>query len=198
VTGLEPGHVTGSALTFRTGCSPIVAGPSRPWSPWSRLPTCWECPPGEWSGWLSSWRPVVVAVAVSEMAAHLGAQVTVFRERPLDAGPYSFVWADTLTVKVREDSREVNVHALIAIGVDAPFGQKLFHVAVGQSVPQIPAHCDHDRIRREPESGEAGPRRWRLRVATTHQHSLAEPVIGLRNSASRRGRGTAPLGAVSV
>ncbi len=43
----------------------------------------------------------------------------MFRERPLDAGPYSFVWADTLTVKVREDSRVVNVHALIATGVNA-------------------------------------------------------------------------------
>jgi len=36
---------------------------------------------------------------VSEMAAHLDAQVKAFRERPLDAGPYIFVWADALTVK---------------------------------------------------------------------------------------------------
>lgn len=56
---------------------------------------------------------------VSEMAAHLDAQVSAFRERPLDAGPYTFVWADALTVKVREDSRVVNVHALIATGVNA-------------------------------------------------------------------------------
>src|SRR5690348_14109919 len=40
---------------------------------------------------------------VSEMAAHLDAQVSTFRERPLEAGPYTFVWADALTVKVRED-----------------------------------------------------------------------------------------------
>jgi transposase-like protein len=56
---------------------------------------------------------------VSEMAAHLDAQVSAFRERPLDAGPYTFVWADALTVKVREDGRVVNVHALIATGVNA-------------------------------------------------------------------------------
>jgi putative transposase len=56
---------------------------------------------------------------VSEMAAHLDAQVKAFRERPLDAGPYTFVWADALTVKVREDGRVVNVHALIATGVNA-------------------------------------------------------------------------------
>jgi transposase-like protein len=56
---------------------------------------------------------------VSEMAAHLDAQVSAFRQRPLDAGPYTFVWADALTVKVREDGRVVNVHALIATGVNA-------------------------------------------------------------------------------
>jgi putative transposase len=56
---------------------------------------------------------------VSEMAAHLDAQVTAFRERPLDAGPYTFVWVDALSVKVREDGRVVNVHALIATGVNA-------------------------------------------------------------------------------
>jgi putative transposase len=42
-----------------------------------------------------------------------------FRQRPLDAGPYTFVWADALTVKVREGGRVVNVHALIATGVNA-------------------------------------------------------------------------------
>src|SRR3954468_18649816 len=56
---------------------------------------------------------------VSEMAAHLDAQVAAFRERPLDAGPYTFVWVDALTVKVREAGRGVNVHALVATGVNA-------------------------------------------------------------------------------
>jgi Transposase, Mutator family len=56
---------------------------------------------------------------VSEMATHLDAQVSAFRERALDAGPYTFVWVDALTVKVREDGRVVNVHALIATGVNA-------------------------------------------------------------------------------
>ena len=55
---------------------------------------------------------------VSEMASHLDAQVTAFRERPLDHGPYTFVWVDALVVKVREDGRVVNVHALIATGVN--------------------------------------------------------------------------------
>ena len=55
---------------------------------------------------------------VSEMATHLDAQVTAFRERPLDAGPYTFVAMDALTMKVRENGRIVNVHALIATGVN--------------------------------------------------------------------------------
>jgi putative transposase len=56
---------------------------------------------------------------VSEMAAHLDTQVAAFRERPLDAGPYTFVWVDALTVKIREDGRVVNVHALIATAVNS-------------------------------------------------------------------------------
>ena len=42
-----------------------------------------------------------------------------FRTRPLDAGPYTFVWLDALTQKVREGGRTVNVHALVATGVNA-------------------------------------------------------------------------------
>ncbi len=56
---------------------------------------------------------------VSEMAKDLDAQVEAFRTRPLDAGPYTFVAADALTMKVREGGRVVNVHALLAAGVNA-------------------------------------------------------------------------------
>src|ERR687883_1898277 len=47
---------------------------------------------------------------VSEMATYLDAQVEAFRNRPLDAGPYTFVWLDALAIKVREGGRTVNVH----------------------------------------------------------------------------------------
>jgi putative transposase len=56
---------------------------------------------------------------VSEMAKDLDAQVEAFRTRPLDAGPYTFVAADALVLKVREAGRIVNVHALLATGVNA-------------------------------------------------------------------------------
>ena len=62
---------------------------------------------------------------VSEMAQHLDAQVEAFRNRPLDAGPYTFVWMDALTVKVREGGRTVNVHALIAVGVNGDGGREV-------------------------------------------------------------------------
>ena len=53
------------------------------------------------------------------MAKDLDAQVEAFRTRPLDAGPYTFVAADALVLKVREAGRTVNVHALLATGVNA-------------------------------------------------------------------------------
>jgi transposase-like protein len=56
---------------------------------------------------------------VSEMAKDLDAQVEAFRTRRLDAGPYTFVAADALVMKVREDGRVANVHAMLAVGVNA-------------------------------------------------------------------------------
>ncbi|HEY6748954.1 MAG TPA: transposase, partial [Mycobacteriales bacterium] len=38
--------------------------------------------------------------------------------RPLDAGPYTFLAADALVLKVREGGRVVNVHAQLATGVN--------------------------------------------------------------------------------
>jgi putative transposase len=70
---------------------------------------------------------------VSEMATHLDAQVSAFRERPLDAGPYTFVWVDALTVKVREDGRVVNVHALIATAVNADGHREILGLEVASA-----------------------------------------------------------------
>ncbi len=51
---------------------------------------------------------------VPELAKSLDGAVEQFRSRPLDAGPYRFVQAGAMTVRVREDGRTVLVHALIA------------------------------------------------------------------------------------
>jgi len=56
---------------------------------------------------------------VSEMAKDLDAHVADFRTRPLDAGPYTFVAADALMMKVREGGRVINVAVLVATGVNA-------------------------------------------------------------------------------
>ena len=56
---------------------------------------------------------------VSRMAADLDEQVEAFRHRPLDeAGPFTFVAADALTMKVREGGRVINAVVLIATGVN--------------------------------------------------------------------------------
>ena len=56
---------------------------------------------------------------VSVMAKDLDAHVADFRTRPLDAGPYTFVAADALMMKVREGGRVINVAVLVATGVNA-------------------------------------------------------------------------------
>ena len=56
---------------------------------------------------------------VSEMAKELDEAVEAFRTRPLDGGPYTYVWLDALTQKVREDGRIAGVAALVATGVNA-------------------------------------------------------------------------------
>ena len=56
---------------------------------------------------------------VSELAQTLDERVAEFRDRPLDAGPYTYVWLDALFHKVREGGRVVSVATVIATGVNA-------------------------------------------------------------------------------
>ena len=56
---------------------------------------------------------------VSEMANELDHQVEAFRSRPLDGGPYTYVWVDALTQKVREEGRIQSVAVVVATGVGA-------------------------------------------------------------------------------
>ena len=67
---------------------------------------------------------------VSELAKDLDEMVTDFRGRPLDAGPYTYVWADALTMKVREGGRIVNVACLLAVGVNAEGHREILGVDV--------------------------------------------------------------------
>jgi putative transposase len=56
---------------------------------------------------------------VSRMASELDSEVTAFRSRPLDGGPYTYLSLDAMTQKVRESGRIVNVAVVIAVGVNA-------------------------------------------------------------------------------
>ena len=67
------------------------------------------------------------------MAAELDELVDGFRNRPLDPGPYTFVWIDALTQKVREGGRTVNVHCLIATGVNADGYREILGIDVTSS-----------------------------------------------------------------
>ena len=55
---------------------------------------------------------------VSELAKELDPVVEGFRNRPLDDGPYSFLWLDAMTQRCREGGRVVNVATVIATGVN--------------------------------------------------------------------------------
>src|SRR3954466_10481579 len=70
---------------------------------------------------------------VSEMARDLDEQVAQFRHRPLDAGPYPFAAADALVLKVREGGRVVNVHALVATGVNADGHREILGLQVSSA-----------------------------------------------------------------
>ena len=70
---------------------------------------------------------------VSAMAAELDEMVEGFRSRRLDGGPYPFVWIDALTQKVREGGRTVNVHCLVATGVNADGHREILGVDVTSS-----------------------------------------------------------------
>ncbi len=67
------------------------------------------------------------------MAAELDTHVADFRARPLDAGPCTFVAADALVLKVREGGRVVNVHALVATGVNADGHREILGLQVSSA-----------------------------------------------------------------
>jgi putative transposase len=71
---------------------------------------------------------------VSEMAKDLDAHVEQFRTRRLeDAGPFTFLAADALVLKVREGGRVVPVHALVATGVNADGHREILGLQVTTS-----------------------------------------------------------------
>ena len=67
---------------------------------------------------------------VSEMAKSLDEAVEQFRNRPLDAGPYSYLWIDALMIRCREGGRIVNVAVVLATGVNSQGHREVLGVDV--------------------------------------------------------------------
>jgi DnaJ-class molecular chaperone len=89
---------------------------------------------------------------------------------------------------------ELGEEFMDAVDGDAALGQQFFHVAVGQSVAQVPVHRQRDDL-----TGEAKPSETRLRwryskTATAHQLSLPEAVIHQRNCPVNTGCGRSAEG----
>ncbi|MET4706128.1 IS256 family transposase [Frigoribacterium sp. UYMn621] len=71
---------------------------------------------------------------VSRMAADLDENVNQFRHRSLaEAGPFTFVAADALTMKVREGGRVINTVVLVATGVNADGRREVLGLQVATS-----------------------------------------------------------------
>ena len=62
----------------------------------------------------------IESLSKSQVSRRLASSMrwTQLRNRPLDAGPYTYVSLDALTQKVREGGRIVNVAVVIAVGVN--------------------------------------------------------------------------------
>ena len=122
---------------------------------------------------------------VSELAKGLDEMVTDFRNRPLDAGPYTYVWADALTMKVREGGRIVNIACLLAVGVNGEGHREILGIDVattedGAGLARLLPLPGRQRSFRDP----AGDLRRPPRTGRRH---LGPPWLG------RRGNDAAPI-----
>jgi transposase-like protein len=70
---------------------------------------------------------------VSRICGQLDEAVAAWRNRPLDAGPYAFVWIDALAMKVREAGRIQNTAVLVATGVNADGVREILGLDIGSA-----------------------------------------------------------------
>ena len=113
----------GPGRTSRSGCLSAGVAPRPRWCRWWPRATCLGSARGGWRSWsrpsASPACPRARSARWPRTSTALDGQVEAFRTRPLNAGPYTFLAADALVLKVREGGRIVNVHALLATGVNA-------------------------------------------------------------------------------
>lgn len=70
---------------------------------------------------------------VSRICQELDGVVESFLGRPLDGGPYPYLWLDALTQKVREDGRIVNVSVVVATATNRESKREVLGIDVGTS-----------------------------------------------------------------
>ena len=70
---------------------------------------------------------------VSRICQELDVVVDGFMGRPLDGGPYPYLWLDALTQKVREAGRIVNVSVVVATAVNGEGRREIIGMDVGTS-----------------------------------------------------------------
>jgi transposase-like protein len=73
---------------------------------------------------------------VSQMAGELDQLVDEFRNRPLEYGPYRYLWLDAMVQRCREGGRVVNVAVVTATGVNADGRRELLGLDVFTSEDQ--------------------------------------------------------------
>ncbi len=137
---------------------------------------------------------------VSVMAKELDAAVEAFRTRPLDAGPYTFMAADALVLKVREGGRVVNVHALIAVGVNNEGYREILGIDVTHRrrrgrLADLPAFADRPR----PLGSQTGHQRRARRAGSRHRrHPARGGLAALQNALHHQLDGGDPEGLLAV
>ena len=70
---------------------------------------------------------------VSRICRGLDEVVEKFLNRPLDGGPYAYLWLDALTQKVREGGRIVNVSVVVGTAVNVEGKREIVGLDVGTS-----------------------------------------------------------------
>ena len=127
---------------------------------------------------------------VSRICAELDEVVERFLERPLDAGPYRYLWLDALTQLVREEGRVVQVSVVVATAVSASGKRELLGIDVGTSedgafLAELPARAGRARpvrrgagdLGRAPGPARRGSDGLRRRLLAALPHPLhAQPA----------------------
>ena len=70
---------------------------------------------------------------VSRICGKLDGVVDSFLDRPLDEGPYCYLWLDAMSQKVREEGRIVNVSVAVATAVNVEGKREIVGMDVGTS-----------------------------------------------------------------